>query len=53
MFVYVPAKSNPMLPFFASMRDEKSPPTRRSTLALVVCQSSEAACQWTMSSGDV
>jgi hypothetical protein len=29
-----------MLPSFASIRDENIPPTRKSTVALVVCQSS-------------
>ena len=37
----------------AMMRDEKSPPTRRSTVADVVCQSSDAAFHCTMSSGFV
>jgi hypothetical protein len=45
MFVYVPAKSNPALPSFASMREEKAPPTRKSTVDAVVCQSSDAAFQ--------
>jgi hypothetical protein len=51
--LYVPAKSKPKLPSLASMRDEKAPPTRKSTLALVVCQVSEAAFHLTMSEGDV
>src|SRR5690606_441245 len=53
MFVYVPAKSKPMLPSFASILDEKAPPTRRSTVAAVVCQSSDAAFHCLMSSGVV
>ena len=32
-----------MLPSLASMRDENTPPTRRSTVADTVCQSAEAA----------
>ena len=46
--LYVPPKSNPMLPSLASMREEKAPPTCKSTLAAVVCQSSEAAFHWVM-----
>src|SRR5437879_9004203 len=42
-----------MLPSFASMRDEKEPPARRSTDALVVCQSSDAVFHCLMSSGVV
>src|SRR4051812_10838326 len=53
IFVYVPAKSNPMLPSLASMRDENWPPTRRSSEAAVVCQSSDAAFHCLMSSGVV
>jgi hypothetical protein len=37
----------------ASIRDEKDPPTRRSTAALVVCQSSDAVFHTLMSSGVV
>src|SRR4029077_9307239 len=47
------AKSNPMLPSFASMREEKAPPVRKSTLAAVVCQSSDAAFHCLMFSGVV
>src|SRR3954447_8908858 len=42
-----------MLPSFASIRDENWPPARRSTVAAVVCQSSEAAFHCLMSSGVV
>jgi len=35
------------------MREEKAPPTRRSTVEAVVCQSSEAAFQAMMSAGVV
>jgi hypothetical protein len=35
------------------MRDEKAPPTRKSTVDWVVCQSSDAAFHWTMSAGVV
>src|ERR1700722_14971825 len=42
-----------MLPSLASMRDEKDPPARKSTLAAVVCQSSEGAFHCLMSSGVV
>ena len=41
--MYVPAKSKPMLPSLASIREEKAPPTRKSTSDFVVCQSSDAA----------
>ena len=47
----VPAKSKPSLPSFASMREENAPPSRRSTLALVACQSPAAAFHALMSSG--
>ncbi len=40
-----------MLPSLASMRDEKAPPTRKSTADLVVCQSSDAAFHCLMSPG--
>src|SRR5438128_11157868 len=40
-----------MLPSLASMRDEKVPPTRKSTSDFVVCQSSLAAFHCLMSSG--
>ena len=53
MRVYVPAKSKPMLPSFASMREENAPPSRRSTVAFVVCQSGDAAFHCVMSSGVV
>ncbi len=53
IFVYVPAKSNPKLPSFASMREENWPPTRRSTVAAVVCQSSDAAFHCLIASGEV
>ena len=49
--MYIPAKSKPTLPSFASMRDENWPPTRRSTVEAVVCQSSDAAFHRLMSSG--
>src|SRR5947209_13679576 len=42
-----------MLPSLASIRDEKAPPTRKSTADLVVCQSSDAAFHWLMSSGEL
>src|SRR6266853_6535711 len=42
-----------MLPSLASMRDEKAPPTRKSTVAPVVCQSSDAAFHCLISSGVV
>src|SRR3954451_3217451 len=42
-----------MLPSFASILDENWPPTRRSTAAAVVCQSSDAAFHCLMSSGVV
>jgi hypothetical protein len=42
-----------MLPSLASMREEKTPPTRKSTVAAGVCQSSEAAFHCLMSSGVV
>src|SRR5689334_690834 len=42
-----------MLPSLASMREEKAPPSRRSTVALVVCQSSDAAFHFIMSAGVV
>src|SRR6185295_17025907 len=42
-----------MLPSFASMRDENAPPSRKSTVAKVVCQSSEAEFHCLMSSGVV
>jgi len=53
ILVYVPAKLNPMLPSFASMREENLPPSRRSTEAAVVCQSSDAAFHALISSGVV
>jgi hypothetical protein len=41
-----------MLPSLASMREEKAPPSRKSTEAAVVCQSSDAAFQmWTLALG--
>lgn len=41
------------LPSFASMREENAPPSRRSTLAAVVCQSAEAAFHCLISPGVV
>lgn len=51
--VYSPAKSKPEDPSFASMRDENLPPSRRSTVLAVVCQSGEAVFQTWMSSGEL
>src|ERR1700722_2548578 len=42
-----------MLPSLASMRDEKDPPARKSTVAAVVCQSLEGEFHCFMSSGVV
>src|SRR5690606_27576331 len=49
--VYVPEKSKPPLPSLASMRERKVPPSRRSTVLSVVCQSSDAAFHCLMSAG--
>ena len=51
IFGYVPAKSKPMLPSLASIRELKAPPSRKSTVAAVVCQSSDAAFHCLMSAG--
>src|SRR5688572_19842138 len=51
MRVKLPSKSNPWLPSFASIRDENFPPSRKSTVLRVVCQSSCAAFHCLMSSG--
>ena len=48
-----PSEMNPMLPSLASIREENLPPSRRSTEAAVVCQSSDAAFHFLMSSGVV
>ncbi|WP_242651039.1 hypothetical protein [Yoonia tamlensis] len=42
-----------MLPSLASIRDENLPPARKSTVAAVVCQSSEAAFHYIISAGVV
>jgi hypothetical protein len=51
--VRVSLKSKPKLPSFASMREENFPPSRKSTVAVVVRQSSDAAFHCLMSAGVV
>src|SRR5687768_326193 len=49
----MPAKSKPTLPSFASIREVKDPPVRRSFSARGVCQSSEAEFHLVMCSGSL